>query len=147
MRNRMPGRPDTAGIVSLADVARHWKVSPSKASAILTVRGVRDTGLRKRPTFRRKDVWRIEGAPDVPPALRDTYWEPLLTPGDLAALMPDKDPRTIRRDLAASRWPVIVLSERIRRVRARDVAAEIELRAGNRSVRRAPNGNSNPPGV
>ena len=63
--------------------------------------------MRKRPTFRRKDMWRIEGAPAVPEALWDEHWEPLLTPADLAERMPDKNPRTIRRDLAAQRWPVL----------------------------------------
>jgi hypothetical protein len=52
--------------------------------------------------------------------------------------MPDKDPRTIRRDLEAQRWPVIVLGERIRRVRACDVVHETEIRAGKRAAR--PNG-------
>ena len=104
-RDTRPKRAKSAGIASLAAVARHWRVSPATAKEILHARGVQDTGLRKRPTFRRTDIWRIEGAPDVPEALWDKYWEPLLTPADLAERMPDKDPRTIRRDLAAQRWP------------------------------------------
>lgn len=72
----------------------------------------------------------------MPEALREDFWEPLLTSADLATMMPDKDPRTIRRDLAEQRWPVIDLGERIRHVRSRDVAAEVEGRAGKRSVRR-----------
>ena len=126
-----------AGLVSLAGVARHWKVSPATAKAILAARGIRDTGLRPHPTYRWKDVWRVEGAPDVAPALRDAFREPLLTPEDLGALFPELSSRTIRRDLASGRWPVIALAERTRRVRARDVAEELEIRAGKRPVRRS----------
>lgn len=136
-----PRRQKNAGIVSLAATARHWKVSPTTAKEILLSRGVQDTGLRKRASYRRQDIWRIEGSPDVPEPRWDEYWEPLLTPADLAERMPDKDPRTIRRDLEAQRWPVIVLGERIRRVRACDFSQEIEIRAGKRAARRegAPN--------
>lgn len=136
-RDTKPTRTKSAGIVSLAEVARHWQVSPATASRILCSRGVQDTGLRKRPTYSRADVWRIEGAPDVPEALWAEYWQPLLTPADLAGKMPDKDPRTIRRDLESRRWPVINLGKQSRRVRARDFAYEIEMRAGKRSARLA----------
>ena len=125
-----------AGLVSLADVARHWRVSPGTAKAVCVARGIRDTGLRLRPTFRWKDIWRVEGAPEVAPALWDAFREPLLTPDDLGVLFPELSRRTIRRDLASGRWPVIVLAERTRRVRARDVAKELEIRAGKRPVRR-----------
>lgn len=135
-RDTRPRRAKSAGIASLAEVARHWQVSPATAKEILHARGVQDTSLRKRPTYRRKDIWRIEGALDVPEALWEEYWDPLLTPAGLVERMPDKNPRTILRDLEAQRWPVIVLGERVRRVRARDVAREIEIRAGNRAARR-----------
>lgn len=139
-RSRVRG----AGIASLAEVARHWQASPGKARQILCARGVQDTGLRKRPTYRWKDVWRIEGAPDVPEALWEEFREPLLTPTDLAGLMPDKGSRTIRRDLEASRWPVIELDARIRRVRARDVLLEAEIRLGTRAFRRTVSGPATP---
>lgn len=137
MSNAKPRRQKNAGIVSLAATARHWRVSPATATKILLSRGVQDTGLRKRPSYRRKDIWRIEGSPDVPETLWDEYWEPLLTSNDLAERMPDKSARTIRRDLEAGHWPVIELGERIRRVRARDLAQEIEIRAGKRAARQA----------
>ena len=137
MSNAKPRRQKNAGIVSLAAVARHWQVSPATAKEILRARGVQDTGLRKRPTYRRKDIWRIEGSPEVPEALWDEYWEPLLTPADLAERMPDKSARTIRRDLEAGRWPAIELGERIRRVRACDLSQEIEVRAGKRAARQS----------
>jgi hypothetical protein len=135
-RGTRPTRTKSAGIVSLAEVARHWQVSPATASEILRLSGVQDTGLRKGPTYRRKDIWRVEGVPDVPEALWVEYWEPLLTPADLAEIMPDKDPRTIRRDLESRRWPVIDLGERTRRVRARELAREIEMRSVKRWARK-----------
>ncbi len=141
-RSTRPTRTKGAGIVSLAEVARHWQVSPATASEILRLRGVQDTGLRKRPTYRRKDIWRIEGAPDVPEALWAEFWEALLTPADLAEILPDKDPRTIRRDLESRRWPVIDFGVRTRRVRARDLAREIEMRSGKRSERKARSANA-----
>lgn len=79
----------------------------------------------------------MEGSPDVPEALWDEYREPLLTPEDLGRLMPEKSARTIRRELEAGRWPVIELSERVRRVRARDLELEMAIRAGGRAVRKA----------
>ena len=142
MRNtRKPTGNRGAGLVSLTGVARHWRVAPATAKAILAARGIRDTGLRLNPTYRWKDVWRMEGTPDVAPALRDAFREPLLTPEDLGALFPELSDRTIRRDLASGRWPVIALAERTRRVRARDISEELEIRAGKRPVRRsaAPN--------
>jgi hypothetical protein len=138
MRNtRKPTGNRGAGLVSLTGVARHWRVAPATAKAILAARGIRDTGLRPNPTYRWKDVWRMEGTPDVAPALRDAFREPLLIPEDLGALFPELSDRTIRRDLASGRWPVIALAERTRRVRARDIAEELEIRAGKRPVRRS----------
>lgn len=125
------------GIASLADAARHWQVAPATAKQICQARGIKDTELRDRPTYLWKDVWRIEGAINVDPALWDAYRQPLLTPADLAAMFPELSPRTIRRDLAAGRWPAIELSDRVRRVRLSDVAEELEIRAGKRPVRRS----------
>lgn len=127
-----------AGLASLADAARHWQTTPEKAKEILEARGVEDTGLRKRPSYRWKDIWRVEGSPDVPESLWEEFREPLLTPKDLGRIMPEKDARTIRRDLEAERWPVKHLSDRVRRVRARDLAHEIETRTGSRAARRKP---------
>lgn len=136
--SRIAPKRKNAGIASLTEAARHWQTTPETAKAILEARGIRDTGLRARPSYRWKDIWRVEGSPDVPEALWDEYREPLLTPDDLGGIMPEKDARTIRRELEAARWPVIQLSERVRRVRARDLAHEMEVRAGNRAVRRKP---------
>lgn len=127
-----------AGIAALAEVARHLKVAPTTALLILEAQGIRDTGLRARPTYRWRDIWRMEGSPDVPEALWDAYREPLLTPEDLGRIMPEKSARTIRREVEAGRWPVIELSERVRRVRARDLEVEMAIRAGGRAVRKAP---------
>ena len=129
-------RRPSPGIVTQADLARHWQVSPKTVRDICAARGVRDTGLRPRPTYRWADIWRIEGAVNVTPSLWDSYREPLLTPDELGDTFPELSERTIRRDLAASRWPVIELSERVRRVRLSDIADELEFRAGKRPVRR-----------
>lgn len=125
------------GIVTQAGLARHWKTSSKTVKAICLARGVKDTGLRPRPTYRWVDVWRIEGAVNVAPVLWDAYREPLLTAKDLAAMFPEVSSRTIRRDLATGRWPVIELSDGVRRVRLSDVAEELEIRAGRRPVRRS----------
>lgn len=125
------------GIASQAEAARHWQVAPATAKKICQARGIKDTELRNRPTYRWADIWRIEGAANVDPVLWDAYRKPLLKPADLAKMFPDLSPRTIRRDLAAGRWPVIVLSDRVRLVRLSDVAEELEIRAGKRPVRRS----------
>ena len=75
---------------------------------------MRDTELRPRPTYRWVDVWRTEGAAvNVAPSLWDAYREPLLTPEELGDTFPELSERTIRRDLAGGRWPVIDLSDRV----------------------------------
>lgn len=127
-----PARPRSAGLVTQAALARHWGVSDKTTRNICRARGIRDTGLRPRPTYRWQDVWRVEGAPDVAPSTWETYREPLLDAADLAALFPEVSSRTIRRDLVSGRWPVIQLSDRVRRVRHLDVAAELEARSGKR---------------
>lgn len=125
------------GIVTQADLARHWQVSSTTAKKICRARGVQDTQLRPRPTYRWQDIWRVEGAPNVAPSLWAEYREPLLTSKDLGDMFPEVASRTLRRDLAASRWPVIQLAEDVRRVRLSDVAEELEIRAGKRPVRRS----------
>lgn len=132
------------GIVTQADLARHWKVSSTTAKKICLARGVQDTQLRPRPTYRWQDIWRIEGAPNVAPALWEAYRKPLLTPKDLGETFPEVASRTLRRDLAESRWPVIQLAAHVRRVRPADVADELEIRAGKRPVRRSQASDSEP---
>lgn len=75
-------------------------------------------GFLRRPSRPRNRALR---PPDCfrPRRMNRAPRQPLLTPADLAERMPEKDPRTIRRDLEAQRWPVVELGERTRRVRRR----------------------------
>ena len=62
-RSTRPTRTKSAGIVSLAEVARHWQVSPATAAEILRLRGVQDTGLRKRAQW--EDTWALQRCEDA----------------------------------------------------------------------------------
>lgn len=129
------------GAALIRSVARHWDVPPAAARAILRRAGVtleESEGWQAVPW---EAVWRIEGAPWVPPRLWEAYREPLIRTTDLARRGAEGDAplgvgqSALRRRIARGHLPVIALGPRTRRVRPIDLEAALrgEAAGGFRS--------------
>lgn len=113
------------GTALVAEIARHWRVTPPTARRILGTAGLDPVG-DGWDRYRWTDVWRLEKAGHVPACDYADFRAPLLTPAEL----PERDargraPRTMRRDLKSGRLPAIRLSRTVVRIRACDFDATI----------------------
>ena len=108
-----------AGMARLSEIARHWKVSPATAKAILRAAGIKRLP-RGRGFYAWASIWRLEGAGQVEPADFEAYREALLDKKALAGRYGISE-RTARRWLAENQVPAIRLSPRILRARRIDL--------------------------
>lgn len=112
--------PAEAGAATVSELARHWAVSAGTARAIVAEAGLTPVGAGRR-RYMWFDVWRLEGAPFVPPAEWPDYRAPLLRVPDLVHHDAyGRAARTLRRHVAAGRIPSIRLSAGVRRIRPRE---------------------------
>ncbi len=144
--NAMGRACSAAGVARVSAIARHWAVHDDKARAILHAAGSRSA------LHAWEEVWRIEGASYVPPALHADYRAAMIAVEDLA-IESEADllrgrrrrglielrPSALRARLQLIGAPVVRLGPRLQRVRPCDLPALLELlRAPSPKIRRRP---------